>query len=146
MDTTIGITLTDCAYNNLQYIQSSGNGLPFQKEVPKALKHNIWILAIGNKNTMTTEQVRKDIRGYQKQDRCSDQINFVLAKRDSIPTPTAIEQDWSTFDQMKIVPHHIIDSDAITNQKINNIPLTTPPVQPSLPTSSPVQEDNSSSW
>ena len=45
---------------------------------------------------------------------------------------------------MKIVPHHIIDSDTIPNQTINNIPLTKPPVQPSLTTSSPVQEDNSS--
>ena len=48
---------------------------------------------------------------------------------------------------MKIVPHHIIDSDDIPNQTTNIIPLTTPPIQPSFPTSSPVQanpthEDN----
>ena len=46
---------------------------------------------------------------------------------------------------MKIVPHHIIDSDDIPNQTTNIIPLTTPPIQPSFPTSSPVQEDKSSS-
>jgi hypothetical protein len=60
-DTCLGITLSECQYHNLPYICSSSHKCIFQKSVPHDLRHNVWILAIGNNNPITEKQVLIDI-------------------------------------------------------------------------------------
>ena len=50
---TLGITIKDCQYHNMPYIQSSSYKSLYQKEVPTELQHNTWILAVGNNNPIT---------------------------------------------------------------------------------------------
>ena len=130
--TTMGITIKICPYHNLPYIQSSTHGSPFQKEVPLELRHNVWIIAIANNNPISVNQVKTDIINLQHNDRKSDPILFVLAKRSSDSTPTQIEQDWATFDQMRIVPYHIIDTDAIQDSSEVQVQNSEPPPPPLL--------------
>ena len=78
------------------------------------MKHNIWILAIENNNPITAAQAVQDLQDLQHSDKQSDHIKMVLAKRSSNATKTQIEQNWATCDQMRIVPHHTIDSDTVT--------------------------------
>ena len=108
------------------------------------MKHNIWILAIENNTPITAAQAIKDLQSLQHSDKQSDPIKMVIAKRSSKATKTQIEQDWATFDQMRIVPYHIIDSDTLPHPSIPPTPITTsptPPVLPSSPnTTSPVSQ------
>ena len=90
---TLGITIKDCQYHNMPYIQSSLYKSLYQKEVNPELKHNTWILAVGNNNPITALQAMTDTQNLQHKDKRSDPITFVLAKRSSHPTPTQIEQD-----------------------------------------------------
>ena len=133
--TAIGITIEECEYHNMPYIRSSAYKSLFQKAVPDNMKHNIWILAIENNNPITAAQAVQDLQDLQHSDKQSDPIKMVLAKRSSKATKTQIEQDWATFDQMRIVPHHIIDSDTLPHQSIQVISITTSHVPPSLPPS-----------
>ena len=96
------------------------------------MRHNIWILAIGNNNPITSAQAVIDLQALQLPDKESDPIKLVIAKRSSKATNTQIEQDWATFDQMRIVPHHIIDSDTLPHPSIPITPLTNPPSPPQL--------------
>ena len=96
----MGMTIKDCAYHNTPYIQASSHGSTFQKQIPQEYRHNVWILAIGNNNPMTEAQAKKYLRDYQLDDTTSSPIKFFIAKSRSTQTPTYIQQDWATFDQM----------------------------------------------
>ena len=103
------------------------------------MRHNIWLLAIGNNNPITAKQAIEDIQALQHDDKLLDPVTIVIAKRDSKATPTHIEQDWATFDQMRIVPHHIIDSDATPHKSIKAIPISSHPSPPQLNHTTPQQ-------
>ena len=95
---------------------------------------------MGNTNPITALQDMTDIQNLQHKDKGSGPITFVLAKRSSHPTPTQRKQDWATFDQMRIVPHHIMDTYAIPHPKTNSVPQQQSPscpLLPSVPTQSP---------
>ena len=67
----------------------------------------------------------------------------MISKRSSRATNTQIEQDWATFDQMRIVPHHIIDSDTLPYPSIPTTPIITSPSSPQLlPTSDSISTDS----
>ena len=123
----MGLTIKECGYHNAPYIQTSSYGSIFQKQVPQEYRHNVWILAIGNNNPMTEKQAKQDFRNLQLDDMTSPPIQIVIAKRRSGQTLTHIQQDWATFDQMRIVPHHVIDTDAIIPQNIQPNALSKPP-------------------
>ena len=106
--TTLGITIKECNYHKLPYIASSTHGSLFQQAVPHELRHNVWVLAIGNNNPITEQQVRKDFIAHQHPNRRSDPIQMVIAKRNSKPPPTLLQHQWAAFDQLRIVPHQII--------------------------------------
>lgn len=75
------------------------------------MRHNIWSITIGNNTPITAKQSKEDIQVLQHDDKLSDPVTIVITKHVTKATPTRIEQDWATFDQMRIVPHHNIDSD-----------------------------------
>ena len=115
---------------------------------------------------MTEEQAKQDFRDLQLDNATSPPIMTVIAKRSSAQTLTHIQKDWATFVQIRIVPHHVVDIDAIippyfrpntlsnlpctsTREKNNNhqeeIILITPPSTPVKISSTPekeVQDDN----
>ena len=85
---------------------------------------------------MTEEQAKKEFRDLQLDNATSPPIMIVIAKRRSTQTLTCIQQDWATFDQMQIVPYHVVDTDAI-------IPLDIRPnTLPNLPYTSTHGEKN----
>ena len=63
----------------------------------------------------------------QQQDRKSEPVKLELAKRSSKPTPEQIEQNWAIFDQMRIFPHHTIDTDALPHSATKLKSLKDPP-------------------
>ncbi len=131
----IGTTIEKLEYHDMIYIKSSAYKSMFQKAVPDGMEHNNWILAIANNNPITVAQAVQDLQDLQHNDRQSAPIKMVIAKRSSKATKTQIEQDWATFDQMRIVPYHIIDSDTLPRPSIQVTPITTPPAPPLLPSS-----------
>ena len=146
---TMGLTIKECPYNNMPYIVSSTHKSKFQSMVPSNLCHNIWILAIGNNSPITVEQAKTGFAQYQLQDQPSPPIKIVIAKRDSRPTPTNIQNDWAVFDQFRVVPHHIVDSAAISVQTPGSTikqaadnPTPLPPPSPILPETDDILQEN----
>ena len=84
--------------------------------------------------------MKKDISILKHPTQISEPVTIVICKRDSNPNPTYLRQDWVTFDQMRIVPHHIVNTDTIdlTTASCNNIHL--PPSPPKLPNNTVTHE------
>ena len=76
---------------------------------------------------MTEVQAKQDFRDLQLKNATSPPIMILIAKRRSTQTLTHIQQDWATFDQMRIVPHHIVDIDTIIPPYIRPNTLSNPP-------------------
>ena len=81
---------------------------------------------------MTAKQAEEDLRGHQLEGKKSPVFTLLISKRTSTVPPTHIQQDWSTFDQMRMVPHHIVDTDALTSNLTTCRKIQQPPVDPSL--------------
>ena len=139
--TSLGLTLKECPYHNLPYIASSSHRSPFQQAVPVGFRHNVWILAIGNNSPITVQQVKDDITNLQHPDTISDPVTIIVAKRDSRAPPTLIQNDWALFDQFRVIPHHVVDSDAITTDEIHQDPSTPPSLPAILPSNTDDEEE-----
>ena len=133
----IGITdIKQCQYHNMPYIVTSTHGSIYYSAVPQEYRHNVWILAIGNNSPITAGQAQKDITSCQVSNTASEPITFIVAKRDSRPPPTTLQNDWAVFSQFRIVPHHVVDSSAIVVRPEDEHPLQVPPTPHALPSSS----------
>ena len=121
---SLGITIKQCQYHNLPYIVSSSHRSLYQQAVPHQFRHNIWIIAIDNKNHITVDQVKKNLISHQHPTEISDPIKMVVAKRISNPPPTLLQNHWATFNQIRIIPHHIYNpiNDSITTVDNDNPP------------------------
>ena len=76
------------------------------------MRHNVWILAIGNNDSISSEQALEDMKNGQVIN-TSIEITMVLSKRDSQGhTRTNIGERWASFDQIRMIKMRIIDSDA----------------------------------
>lgn len=79
---------------------------------------------------MTKKQVKQNFRDIKLDNAILPPISIVIAKKSSIQIITPIQQDWATFDQMWIVPHHVLDTDAIITFNIRPNSLSNPPCKP----------------
>ena len=55
----IGLTISRCEHNNLPYISKSSPSSNYYKTVPTNMRHNVWILAIGNNDPISFEHARR---------------------------------------------------------------------------------------
>ena len=91
----IGLTISRCEYNNLSCISKSSPSSNYYKLVPKNMRHNVWILAIGNNDSISSEQVLEDMKNGQVINKYIE-ITMVLSKRDSkAHTLTNIGESWA---------------------------------------------------
>ena len=83
------------------------------------MRHNVWILVIGNNDSISFEQALEDMKNEQVLNK-SIEITMVLSKRDSqVYTRTNIGERWASFDQMRMIKMKIIHSDE-NNKSISN--------------------------
>ena len=78
----IGLTISRCEHNNLPYISKSSPSSNYYKTVPTNMRHNVWILAIGNNDSISSEQAIEDIKNEQVLNK-SIEITIILSKKDS---------------------------------------------------------------
>ena len=115
----IGLTISRCKYNNLPYISKLSPSSNYYKSIPTNMRHNVWILAIGNNDPISYEQALEDMKNEQVLNK-SIEITMVLSKRDSqVYTRTNIGERWASFDQMRMIKMKIIHSDE-NNKSISN--------------------------
>jgi len=99
-------------------------------------------MAMGNNNSITAEQVN---RISQHPIETLNPIIFVIAKRKPGTAPAHLQQDWSTFDQMRIILHHIVDTDVVPLSPIQNNKLITVSSPPTLPNNTPTMMSDTTS-
>ena len=64
------------------------------------MRHNVWILAIGNNDPISSNQTLEDTKNEKVLNK-SIAITKVLSKRDpQVHTWTNIGERWASFDQM----------------------------------------------
>ena len=51
----VGLTIARCEFHNLPYISKSSPTSLYYKEVKTNLRHNVWILAVGNNDPISAE-------------------------------------------------------------------------------------------
>ena len=78
----IGLTISRCEHNNLPYISKSSPSSNYYKTFPPNMRHNIWILIIGNNDPISSEQALEGMKNEQVVNK-SIEITMVLSKRDS---------------------------------------------------------------
>ena len=94
----IGINISRCEYHNLPYISRSTPSSSYYNSVKKHLRHNVWILAIGNNDPISPEQALKDLQNNQVDKRLNE-IMLVLSKRGTEKQiRTSIGERWASFD------------------------------------------------
>ena len=128
----LGITIKYCPYFNCPYISKSIADSSYYLTAPVNLRHNVWILSVGNNDPITPNQVIDDLTSHQQQDLCIT-IKLVVSKRESTPTRTLLEQYWDTFTQ--ITPCSREDTE---NNKFSHIYNTTSPITTSSSSSNNV--------
>ena len=77
-----------CTFHNLPYISHSDPSSKYYKKVNKTMRHNVWILAIGNNCPITPQQAQTDLQNQQVKVKDSPPITIIISKRD--PKQTAI--------------------------------------------------------
>ena len=83
------------------------------------MRNNVWILTIGNNDSISSEQALEDMKNEQVLNK-SIEITMALSKGDSqVHKRTNIGKRWASFDQMRMIKMKIIDSDA-NNKSISN--------------------------
>ena len=93
----IGLIISRCEYNNLSCISKSSPSSSYYKLVPKNMRHNLWILAIGNNDSISSEQALEDMKNGQVINK-SIEITMVLSKRDyKAYTRTNIGERWASL-------------------------------------------------
>ena len=108
----IELTISRCEYNTLPYISKLSPSSNYYKSVPTNMRHNVWILAFGNNDPISSEQELEDMKNAQVINKPIE-ITICLSQRDSkTHTRTNIGERWSSFDQMRMIKMKIIDSDA----------------------------------
>ena len=128
----LGITIKYCPYFNCPYISKYIADSSYYITAPVNLRHNVWILSVGNNDPITPNQVIDDLTSHQQQDLCIT-IKLVVSKRESTPTRTLLEQYWDTFTQ--ITPCSREDTE---NNKFSHIYNTTSPITTSSSSSNNV--------
>ena len=58
----IGLTISRCEFHNLPYISKSSPTSLYYKSAKTNLRHNVWISAVGNNDSITSEQVLQDLK------------------------------------------------------------------------------------
>ena len=76
----------------------------FYQGLSAQLRHNVWILAIGNNKPLTASQVLNDITALQVPNNFI-KVTFVLSKQDGSCPPTDIEHHWTAFETMAPIIH-----------------------------------------
>ena len=111
----LGVNISRCSYHNLPYILRSTAESTYQKSVKRHLRHNVWILAVGNNDPISAEQALQDLKDAQIEGK-SAIIKMVLAKRGIDGNQrTNIAERWASFNQMRMVKMKVLDSDALYN-------------------------------
>ena len=98
------LTFKMCTYHNIPYLANSDPSSNYYKKVNKQHRHNVWILAIGNNNPITPQQVQKDLKDHQIKDKDSPPITIIISKRDPTKTPTTLHHHWTASNQIRIAP------------------------------------------
>ena len=76
------------------------------------MRHNVWILDIGNNDSISSEQALEDMKNEQVLNN-SIEITMALSKGDSqVHKRTNIGERWASFDQMRMIKMKVIDSNA----------------------------------
>ena len=115
----IGLTISRCEYDSLPYISKSSPSSNYYKSVSTNMRYNVWILAIGNNDSISYEQALEDMKNEQVLNK-SIEITMTLSKRDSqVYTRTNIGERWASFDQTRMIKMKIIHSDE-NNKSISN--------------------------
>ena len=97
--TQLHFEIRQCEYHNMPYLFTSHQKSFWYQQVNSSLRHNVWILTVGNNDPITENQVYKDIEKNQL--KCKTvHLQFVVSKRDSVQTKTSIDRHWAAFEQM----------------------------------------------
>ena len=76
---SLHFTVAQCSHHNMPFVVSSKPLSFFYQGLPATLRHNTWILAIGNNEALTSSQVLADIARLQE-NRKRVSVTFVLSK------------------------------------------------------------------
>ena len=93
------IDIKQCSYHNLPYLVTSHPSSFWHKQLPPSLRHNVWILTVGNNDPISVNQVIQDIEKNPITGK-DNNLQFVISKRESTPPKTSIERHWTAFEQM----------------------------------------------
>ena len=100
---SIGLSISRCEFHNLPYISKSSPTSLYYKAVKTNLRHNVWILAVGNNDPISVEQAFQDLKDLQIVGKINT-IQIVISKRDvKEHVRTTIGERWASFDQMRMI-------------------------------------------
>ena len=120
----LGTTIKYYPYFNCPYISKSIADSSYYLTAPVNLRHNIWVLSVGNNDTITPNQVIDDLTSHQQQDLCIT-IKLVVSKRESTPTRTLLEQYWDTLTQITSCPRADTEKGKFSHIHDTTSPITT---------------------